>query len=292
MAFLTGTANSIAELLAAIQDTCTANGWTLSGDVLHKGTCFARVWETSPYLSVSAGRGIDAANALTEASDVHVCRLGMPLRYPNGFTFPIVYDIHVHADPDEVYVVVHYDVDKYQWIAFGQSPIAGLPGTGNWYGGTGWGDAWYIEITDTRGSTRTDGAYFCPALFWWSSTAHANGAFDSGLLANDAWGAIDALRNINPLVSRMPNAWNEESALLPIMPSVVTASSTWSLAGMLGHARYTRLDYHDAEDIVVLGADKWKVYPWFRKDASHRNGVYGGTGNTGTLGWSIRYDGP
>ena len=71
MAYETGSANSFADLLAALQAACTGNGWTLSGNVLHKGTCYAEVkltqtqgsvvWPNSA-LGVRACNGIDGSN--------------------------------------------------------------------------------------------------------------------------------------------------------------------------------------------------------------------------------------
>ena len=40
MAYITGSAASFADLQTAIQNACTANGWTLSSGILSKNGCF------------------------------------------------------------------------------------------------------------------------------------------------------------------------------------------------------------------------------------------------------------
>lgn len=50
-----------------------------------------------------------------------------------AFTWPVNYEVFVFDQ--EVYLVINYSVDVYQWLAFGKSSIA-LPGTGCWFAGT------------------------------------------------------------------------------------------------------------------------------------------------------------
>lgn len=146
MAYYTGSANNVAALLTALRNACTANGYTLAANVLHKGTLFAEVRvgdngeagaPTGTMLYVKAGNGIDGGNALTDAAPAF-SMIG-PLRAATGDTWPdwdwpATYHIHVNTGPDEVWMAVNYGAGAYwQHLAFGQSPAEGNAGTGNWH---------------------------------------------------------------------------------------------------------------------------------------------------------------
>jgi hypothetical protein len=70
-----------------------------------------------------------------------------------------------------------------------------------------------------------------------------------------------------------------------------------SLVADLANARLLRIDNITPGDILTIGTDKWKAYPWYRKNVSARDGS-GNQGSayninhTGTFGWAIRYEGP
>lgn len=154
MAYITGTANSLSDLLAALRNACTANGWVLSGNVLRKGTCFAEIIAVPKvgltthadfgFLQVRGGNGIDSGNNLTDTPlDYAAAWPACGVIGPNGndrgvstytdWDWPVTYHIHVHASPDEVFLMVNYGAGQYwQGLSFGQSPSPGCPGTGNW----------------------------------------------------------------------------------------------------------------------------------------------------------------
>src|SRR5690606_12976894 len=46
--------------------------------------------------------------------------------------FPLTYEVFIWST--EVYLVINYGGNYYQWAAFGQSLTPGLPGTGLWIG--------------------------------------------------------------------------------------------------------------------------------------------------------------
>ena len=48
MAYVTGAAASFADLKTAIQNAATANGWTLTSDVLSKDGCFFKLKSATP----------------------------------------------------------------------------------------------------------------------------------------------------------------------------------------------------------------------------------------------------
>ena len=57
------------------------------------------------------------------------------------------------------------------------------------------------------------------------------------------------------------------------------------------NARYMRIGNNDPEQVITLGPDRWKVFPFLRKNASVPDGG-SVIDHSGTFGWAIRYDGP
>lgn len=302
MAYVAGTANSITDLLTALQNACTANGWTLSGNVLHRGNCFVACSVVAPNLIVRGGTGIDGSNALTGACPQYHS-LGV-LWSGETFAFPMTYEVHIHEAPDEVYLIVNYAVDTYQWLAFGCSPAPGLAATGNWFGASRISNntSYINKIMISPSSHMGIPASISCGLFW------NNGLYDNacGRLQHGedgySWSVgetsgecsaklyVDAIGSALPL-STQPNAWNGESILVPIQPVWIRPSNKVSQVGAIGHARYLRIDSYAPGDVITLGPDRWKVYPWYRKNAAARDGgSY--IDHTGTMGWAIRYDGP
>lgn len=294
MPYVTGTANDLTALRAALFGACTANGWTLSGEVLHKGAVYVRVQVGASYLSFLGGTGIDGSNNLTGAAP-YENRLASII---SGFSWPLTYSVFIGSAPDEVYFICNYNVDMYVWAAFGKSSVQGLSGTGAWvaasltprvYNGT-------ISIS----STSTGGTYICPALFWGvigyynESTSYIHHGIDGRGWSNaaNATNVASATYLSSNLLDVLPNNWNGESMLLPIQACVQrTSGGTTSLVADLAHARYMRIDNHVPGEIITLGADRWQVFPWFKKNTAARNGGIG-IDHTGTFGWAIRYDGP
>lgn len=161
MPYSTGTANNWSALLSALRSACVTEGWTLSGDVLHKGRVYVRIW-VAPWSEINAalglgnlylgtieslhirpGTGVDAGGNLlnpamyigrigghsTNVADAHFDAI--------PFTFPIEYQLHIHTDPDEVFLIVRHDSDHYQHMCFGHSPLAeSTGGTGGWAAAT------------------------------------------------------------------------------------------------------------------------------------------------------------
>ena len=55
MAYVSGTANDLAALRTAIINACTANGWTLSGSVLSKGSLYLSIAVNGNFLDIQGG---------------------------------------------------------------------------------------------------------------------------------------------------------------------------------------------------------------------------------------------
>ena len=307
MPYASGSVNSFAELVTAVQSACTSNGWTLAGSVLQKGTCYARLTSTSDRILVLGGTGIDGSNAITGAPAYsQACRGcgGVDI------TFPVTYEVLIGAAPDEVYLIINYAVNRYAWLGFGQSPAAGVAGTGNWQA------ACWTSMVNAQSINLTSSDCNNGALGWVSSS---NGATSNspdqatyrvqhGLDGNDwsdcgyqvagsnastIWSSRASLANcvlpIREMLEAQPNQWNQEAVLLPLDGWVWRGSSKVSKVTNHAHARTLRIDNYDPGSIITLGTDRWKVYPWVQKNTAARNG--GAASPTGTLGWALRYDG-
>lgn len=302
MAYVTGSAIDITALRTAFFNACTDNGWTLSGEVLRKGAVYTRVQIVSGALHFLGGTGIDGSNNLTGAAP-QVSRLGRPSTGAPDIAWPISYEVFILTDPDEVYLVVNYNVDCYLWAAFGQSSVSGLSGTGGWFAASlcaqAQSAATWIAIAPTYGGYQGGVGVVSPGLFWGTTTNGAvyhnsmihHGLDGAGWNLNTATAIASAVTASGTLLSVLPNSWNNESVLIPIQVWIPrTAGANVSLVADLGHARHLRIDNHAPGEIVTLGADKWKIFPCFQKNTAVRNGG-SAVNHSGTMGWAVRYDG-
>lgn len=282
MAYVTGSANTLADLLAAIQNACTANGWVLSaGGVLSKGACFTELKIASGVITIRGGTGVDGSGNLTGACDTPTGRLGQT--WPGQvFTFPMTYFIHVNAAPDEVYVVCNFNVTYYQSVAFGTSATLGLVGSGGWYVGP-FNDlpnnGWYrVAPVGTTGET---GQGTVTSVFGKDGTTRFAGGVNHRM-DSATWVVNGAYRDWASLFFRQPNQWNQESILMPIRVYANRSSGFISPVLECAHARFVSIANLDDKQIITLGSDRWKIYPY---------GLRGAAGS-GNAGHAFRYDGP
>lgn len=295
MAYYSGSAVDMAAVRTALVTACTGEGWSWNAgtEMLSKDGVFVRLQIVSGYLELlgrtAAGSG-DAPN---------VVRMGTLRVTP--VTFPLSYDVFVFET--EVYMVINYSVDYYQFCGFGKSAVLGLPGTGNWVMATlsHTDAAQGIDITPAAGGASGLNRV-APAPFWATSAgnasyrAHRNYWIHSDIDGQGWWlaqtqdGAPVGVSGAAPLMAMLPNSWNSEAVLLPIRGWKVRASSKNSLTAELLNARWTRNDNYEPGQIIDIGPDRWKVFPCYRKDPANRNGG-AGQDHSGTLAWAIRYEG-
>lgn len=329
MAFVTGSASSQSDLLTALRSAATANGYTLTGEVLSKGNLHVRTFN-------SATAGEDSALNILMGTGSSAGTLSGDFQYgvnPNRATvfrcsYPVTYDIHIHGD--ELFMVWWDASGLYFWLAWGQSsPYSTTPAAGEclWAGGsastcytinagTYYTPARWISMSATHGGTSTGVTLetqqcTAPALFWHTLNPMSRGF--SNTIYTDTTGAVlggrgtvtDAtddyvvtgIRQLDPLLSRQPNAWNGESLLLPITCYTPMASNKHALDIQVRHARYFRLNNVDPLTVLTISGQKWKVYPWYKLDRTAPNGAASAAStaainHTGTFGWAIKYDGP
>jgi hypothetical protein len=302
MAYTTGTFNAFSDVLTALRNACVSAGWTLNGGrVLSKGTAFFDTLAATENIGVRGGTGY-SGGALTGAAAnwgyARAPRIGDPM------AFPATYHIQTWTGPDEVYLIINWSASFFTHLAFGQSPVPGLPGLGSWFTG---GVAQDFSVGNVSISTSENGnagynSVLCPAPFW----PEGNAVYDTSLGASSfvhhgldgaGWSARDgnyaygtsafAKGHALPMLARSPNAWNGETVLCPILVTVGRPSGRCSLVAQLANARYVRLDNLEPGQIITLGGDQWKPWPFYRRDASFRDG--NGSSHSGTLGWAIRY---
>lgn len=316
MPFYSGTATSYADLLTALTDACVANGWSWSDSILSKGAAFIKLTVGANGITLQGGTGktgatLDGASPITPRLGRIHATLG------NQGSFPMTYSIHLFSGPDEVFLVARHSVDYFFWSTFGVSNVPGVGGTGLWYGAVA------MAAPETYSSESSGGIYIGPthggfdsfsggisstgALFWKTSNNNVSKSQNSLHCAIDgitwadqpssasitAVGKLQAIACAAPHVGRQPSAWNSEAVLLPIQAYLARASTKLSLVADLVNARYVRVDNYAPEQIITLGADQWKIYPFYRKESSMRDGITSGgmIDHTGTFGWAIRYDG-
>ena len=314
MAYITGSAASFADLQTAIQNACTANGWTLSSGILSKNGCFfqlvAGTSDGYAQLQLFGGTGRSGTTLTGQPPSNY----GAKICSNNGnvIAFPINYEIHLFTNPDEVYCVINYNSDFYQQLSFGKSDVPGIGGTGAWFSGAKRSDQTLTDATqgnkvflsvswpESVGTITYDG-YGC-GLFFDGSGDYFCSFVHTGLDAtpwrrDTSWEALTGYRSagmqVSNLLMQLPNLYNSANVLLPIKPVALRSSGGVTIIANPKNARYLRIDNVVPGEIITFGAEKWKCYPFYRKDSTVRNGVGWDTGAThsGTFGYAIRYTG-
>ena len=307
MAYITGTAATFADLQTAIQNACTANGWTLSSGILSKNGCFFKFSNASNYLRLDGGTS--QTTSTLKGSPAQGVMMGSITGYT--ITFPVTYEIHVFANPDEVYCIINYNSDFYQQLSFGKSDIPGIGGTGAWFTGS-----YSSDITLKSASNRL--LYFTVSVS--SCGAESIGGLGIGLFSTNGSGyhypssfihqgldTVGWLSETNSTVGQgcygiayasgiltaMPNLTNNANVLVPVKAIAYRNSNGRTIVANPRNVRYMRIDNVVPGEIITFGSEKWKCYPFYRKDSTKRDGVSYPTGaqHSGTWGYAIKYTG-
>ena len=317
MAYVTGTASSFADLKTKIETACTDNGWTLSSGILSKsGVFFQLVSDTKngyDQLRLHGGTSQTGSTLNDQPPNGYGVKICSNVGHVIGF--PVTYHISVFDAPDEVYCVINYNSDFYQQLSFGKSDVPGIGGSGAWFTGARRSD---LELNSSYGSvvmtyavwpevlatfSLAGVAYYACGLFFddahtWGSSAGASyvhTGLDSTPWRSASGGYRGAGTNVGSLLMQLPSLFNSANVLLPIKPVAVRSSGGVTTIANPKNARYLRIDNVSPGEVITYGAEKWKCYPFFKKDLSARNGgnkFPNGAAHSGTFGYAIRYDGP
>lgn len=294
MAYYSGVANDMAAVRQALIDACVGEGWVWNSanDVLHKNSVYIRLTLISGRLQI-LGR-----TSLTAGDAPGVVQVGtFKVSGSNAMAFPVSYDLFVFSN--EVYCVLNYGVEFYQWLAFGKS-IIDLPGSGCWFAATGYGGGSnYPSGVSIHPSGQLLINQITPGIFWGDGNSafnyfiHSN--LDGGEWSGSAISANQSPRSaavaLQPLIEIQPNSWNSEAVLLPVRAFKKRLEGKVSLIADLENIRITRCDNYQEGQIITIGDQRWKIYPCYRKNAVVRNGG-AGLNHSGTFAHAIRYEGP
>ena len=300
MAYYSGQATSYQEIIDAVVDHLQSEGWAWNGVVLSKENVFVSLQlvnvgsytTTQNVIRLVGGSGLNGSNLLNSSpignaigTFVHDSSYGMT-------SFPIEYNLHINDL--EVYLICNYNIEYFMWLAFGAGWIGGtfgVPPSGRYqYGHTRWPLA---SIWGTGGGAGNQDQPSA-AFFWntnYSSLVLPKNYTGCVLFGSSWYTGVNAIQNIAPLVDRQPNNWNNEALFLPINVTTLVGGNKSQILKSIQTARYIRLDNFEPKQIIQMGSDKWKVYPFYRKNSAQRNGGFD-IDHTGTFGWAIRYDGP
>lgn len=307
MAYQTGTVTSTSDLASVITNFAVANGWTLNSGVLNKGNAYIRL----QVISTSELR-IDAArNGNFSPPDISP-------NYSRIFntTWPSMATYHIVAfdNPDTVWCTINFDVIKFQHIGFGM-----IEKYGTWNGGQ-WFHAQHTNVSqDDLVTSFVDGGVhlYSPiatecALFWGSSMNAATVYYDNGPskiecdLRGYVWEPppsqigvqIYMPQIVGPIHKTNPNVFNGQTVLTPFTPFLKGADGYFMPIGRIGHLRWVKLQNYDPGDVITIGPEKWKVFPWYVKDTTKPDGEFRPNyspsypPSTGIMGVAVKYDGP
>lgn len=304
MAYYSGQVTSFIEIRDVLVNACLQNqdwSWDAATLVLKNESKHIFINITTDTLNIIF-KGRTSANS---GDTPYNCRIGRlcSLSPFGDMAFPAKYEIFFFDN--EVYFLLNYSIDLFQWVAFGKSSFdfSSSGGTGMWIsaslGGGPAGGPWYnnnpISIMSSQ-SGNNEGACIAPALFWMDGGWYENMWMQSFIhtnIDNSGWifGAGGIYKSLSPLLDRQPNNWNNESLLSPIGVLKSRDSSKLSKILEFENCRALRIDNFEPNQVINLGHDKWKIFPWYKKDSTQRDGgkqIW----HTGTFGWAIRYDGP
>jgi hypothetical protein len=303
MATFTGQVAGFSALKTAIETTLTASGWTLASGILSKGAIFVQLTATATELRLLPGTG-QAGAALTGACPQSVKLLS----FTNApIQWPAVYVLHVFDAPDEVYLVLRYNVDRHQHLNIGRSTMPQIGGTGVWCSGSFRGD-----VDGTRANVKvfidTNAGYQLGAVpydgfglgFFFSSLAgtYHSSFIHCGLEGPPAWrtavggepGELLGVSHKAGLLHALPSSFNQATVLLPIDVLLARQAQGQTIVATLAHARYCRLDFLDLSQPLVYGPERWIAYPLHAVHPVQRNGAGWSTGaqHSGTFGVALR----
>lgn len=302
--YYSGLVNSFQDLKAAVESALATESWLADQGIYSKDGLFVRLSAVATWngtgLAVNVGTG-QSGSELVGAAPEEVRILDWPTTDP--ISWPANFEVHIGDSPDEVYVVLNYNVDRYQTLAFGRSPAPGNP-TGHWISGTantslrdGSGESIYMSGSSYfvfRQSNATRGCGVLAAINW------VGGQYCYRFHTGDGWGPtgqshVDGMglgiQYADALMRSTPSRANFGATLVPAYMFELAADNRTLPVLQLHHLRHCRIDHHTPGEVIEFGPDKWKLYPNFRKNAAEPL-FAGARDHSGCHGFAVRYYGP
>lgn len=309
MAYQTGVVTTASDLATTIKNFAVAQGWTLTGDVVSKNGCYVEL--TTPSSSELKVQG--AKNGNFVAPDL--CPRNSRIFLTNWPTSAI-YHLMSFDNPETIWCTINFGTIYYMHIGFGN-----VQKYGDWAGGM-WFHAQHTTSNKDLGCMTGINGYARPfysntpnncALFWSqldnsiiSSASNNKCSFLHCELRGEIWPAMGAINDasdyniihcptiIGPLQKCNPNAFNGQTVLTPFQLFLQGTDGHMMPIGHVEHLRFVKLTNYNPGDIIQLGPDRWKLYPWFKLDTANPNGISYSSDDlatTGVLGVAVRYDG-
>lgn len=313
MPYVTGVANSAADLRSAVIGVATAHGWTWDAahEVLHKGSVFGRLTVSGARLEVQCALGYSGTTLVSPSGQISCIREftgdgSTPLSYP------VTYHVFLHENPNDIWVSINYAVVWWQHLAFGIAASLGSTPNPLWQFATSW-DGMRSDrgvAVNTNGGSGSGSGNTSGVPFWRSNDVGQNYCSMAYVQTEEGEGwrrppassttattqnAIMSAYGVmaGALLPTQPNAWNGESVLVRAHVAVGRPSNFLSMWGELANLRLVRNDNLRDGQILTIGHEKWFTVPVYRKNVDSRDqSPYNSANHSGTLGFAIRYDGP
>lgn len=311
MAFQTGTASSLINLLDALRLFATANGWTQnlwaavgSDQRLHlqKGGIYANFLAEADDtdLMLKGSLGFDAGAAWNAQPSTHPYTPRLRDGWYGAITWPVTYWFFLHTDPDSISVRVRYQPTRFFMLDIGAITKYGTWPGGEYYAASSEHPTVGMDGVGQMGVQQPNQHCNFPALFW-AKNRHFNYDAANDIIHceidSEVWGSsttgtpmslnliVQAGNHAYPLPQRSNNAFNGLTTLQPIELYARRPDNHYSPLGRIEHVRYAIVTNHNAADIIDIGGQKWMVFPWVEK---------GGPTDAGSqhYGMAIKYDGP
>lgn len=327
MAYSSGTATSSADLLTALTNFCTSNGWSLSAGVLSKGDTHILPTLSGVHIKLQLGTsaGFAAPGVMPAAFFPYVSL---------NNAWPVFYRLfeYVNGSAHTVVMMIREaNVIEFKYLMFGnlENKVGTVWSGGQWIHGTYASQTTGSTSRQSNAGVKVDG-YATEGGSDLESYSNGHGSLftitdgypnfggnfmngnsylrcnmDGGTYKmnqsgdnNNFFGCVDAMRFARLFLIRNPNTWNGQSVLIPVHVYLGRASQTCSRLGTVAGVRFMRMDSYEPGDIITLGLDRWMVLPMYLRNATEPKGKKGEfdstaiTGHSGQMAYAIRYDGP
>ena len=292
MPYISGSANTMSNLQQQVVDACVANGWTwhATNSVLYKGDAYIRLYlYDSNNLQIRGQEGLAITGSgiyFPSSMNVNAGITGYE------WVWPITFELFIFTD--EVYVIINYRDIYYQWFAFGISSLAEkLPGSGVWF------DASFLSVSPSISVSvsLTNAVSTNPVLFRMNNYQILHNLTNAATASAVSWylESSTPLAQSAPLLTVLPGSFDNGVVLLPVVLyasgatfTIGSSQTRRSIVAQLEHVRYTRNTYFAPGEIVTIGYEHWKIFPFYRKYEPTPNG---GAHHSGTLAMALRYEG-